>query len=52
MGVVKWCRWMLEDVGVVEVEVSVDDVMGDGACELVLEVCEVVVVEDLSLVVV
>jgi hypothetical protein len=36
---------MLEEVGVVEVEVTVGELMGDGACVLVLEVCEAVVVE-------
>ena len=42
--VVKWD--MLEEIGVVEVEVTVlGELMGDGACVLVLEVCEAVVVE-------
>ena len=41
--VVEWD--ILEEVGVVEVKVTVGELTGDGACVLVLEVCEAVVVE-------
>jgi hypothetical protein len=43
MEVVEWD--MLDEVGVVEVEVTVGELMEDGACVLVLDVCEAFVVE-------